>query len=110
MAWQTISSMWHHHISRRGRYARAILLPLFFGMLGFLLGRFVIPGEAAVTLAERDYPLPHHIPKYPGNLTLRFAMVYDVIHERFPHHGPDYYRARNQSVKEALKTPKPTVK
>ena len=52
---------------------------------------------------EFTFPLPHHIPKTPGNLTLRFAMVHDVIHERFPVHGKDYYRARNREVEQALK-------
>ena len=70
----------------------------------------MISREIPDKLTKRDFPLPHHIPKYPGNLTLRFAMGHDVIHERFPRHGPAYYRARNQSVKEALKTLNPAKK
>jgi hypothetical protein len=50
----------------------------------------------------REYPLPHHIPKYEGGVSLRFAMVHDVIHERFPRHGDDYYRERNRIVRHAL--------
>src|SRR5207253_1322106 len=30
-------------------------------------------------------------------------MVNDVIHERFPKHGPDYYQERNRRAREALK-------
>ncbi len=82
--------------------------PLLLACLGFLVGSRFVSGEPK--LKPVDVPLPHHIAKYPGNLTLRFAMVHDVIHERFPRHGPDYYRARNQSTKEALKKFTPTEK
>lgn len=44
-------------------------------------------------LAERT-PLPHHVPEHPGGLSLRFAMVQDVIHERFAKHGLAHYRER----------------
>jgi hypothetical protein len=47
-------------------------------------------------------PLPHHISKYPGGISLRLAMVHDVIHERFPRHGKAYYVERNRLVREAL--------
>lgn len=50
----------------------------------------------------RIYPLPHLIPKYPGGIALRLAMVHDVIHERFPKHGPAYYRQRNREVRAEL--------
>jgi hypothetical protein len=54
-------------------------------------------------LAER-LPLPHHVPQYAGGLSLRFAMVHDVIHERFPKHGPAHYRERNRLTRERLAT------
>jgi hypothetical protein len=50
----------------------------------------------------RVLPYPHHIPKSPGGVSLRFAMVQDVIHERFARHGPEYYRERNRRVRELL--------
>jgi hypothetical protein len=53
--------------------------------------------------AEQLYPLPHHISKYPGGVSLRFAMVHDVIHERFPRHGHAYYEERNRRAIEAMK-------
>ena len=34
---------------------------------------------------------------------MRFAMVHDVIHERFPRHGSAYYEERNRRVSAALK-------
>jgi hypothetical protein len=48
------------------------------------------------------FPLPHHFPKYPGGVSLRFAMVHDVIHERFARHGLAYYRQRNRLVAQQL--------
>jgi hypothetical protein len=33
-------------------------------------------------------PLPHHVPKSPNAASFRFAMAHDVIHERYPKHGP----------------------
>src|SRR5439155_18349793 len=47
-------------------------------------------------------PLPHQIPKYPDGISLRFAMVHDVVHERFPRHGTAFYRERNRRVRQAL--------
>ena len=35
-------------------------------------------------------------------ISLRFAMVHDVIHERFPKHGEAYYRHRNDMAKRRL--------
>lgn len=48
-------------------------------------------------------PLPHHVPSRPGGISFRFAMVHDVIHERFPKHGGAYYEARNQQAEVELK-------
>src|SRR4051812_48843884 len=47
-------------------------------------------------------PLPHHVPKSRGGVALRFAMVHDVIHERFPKHGPAHYRERDRLTREQL--------
>lgn len=80
---------------------RRFILPVLFGGIGFLLGGLSpLPGA----IVEREFPTPHHVPKHPGNLTLRFAMVHDVIHDRFKRHGPDYYRARNRAVEMALQS------
>jgi hypothetical protein len=48
------------------------------------------------------YPLPHHVPKYPGGVSFRFAMVHDVLHERYPKHGPAHYQERNRLTREKL--------
>src|SRR5262245_52358914 len=49
-------------------------------------------------------PMPHHVPKYPGGVSLRLAMVHDVLHERFPRHGPTFYRERERLAREKLKS------
>jgi len=94
-------------VPRSVRVGLLIALPILFAVIGCGLGgniwRF-LPRRQRVE--EKAYPLPHHFAKYPGNLTFRFAMAHDVIHERFPHHGPAFYRARNREVEQALpKTP-----
>lgn len=55
-------------------------------------------------LNTRSLPYPHFVPKYAGGVSLRFAMVHDVIHERYPVRGPAYYRERDRIVREKLKT------
>jgi hypothetical protein len=47
-------------------------------------------------------PLPHHIPPAPDAASFRFAMVHDVIHERYPRHGPAYYEERERLARENL--------
>jgi hypothetical protein len=89
---------------------RTIQTLALIGMAGFFgagVGAFV-PVTRLLALrtppqnAQKIYPLPHHIPRYPGGVSLRFAMVHDVLHERFPRHGTAYYRERNRVVRRAL--------
>ena len=84
---------------------RFVVLPIAVG-----LGVYLLANPLRGTLVERDLPLPYHIPKHAGNLTLRLAMVHDVIHDRYARHGPDYYRQRNQDVLAALKNLDPARK
>src|SRR5437899_2643598 len=55
------------------------------------------------------FPLPHQIPKYPDGISLRYAMVHDVLHERYPRHGTAYYTERNRQAREALRQEKGKV-
>jgi hypothetical protein len=48
-------------------------------------------------------PLPHHVPKSPSAASFRFAMAHDVIHERYPKHGPVWYGERERLARERLK-------
>jgi hypothetical protein len=50
----------------------------------------------------RSFPPPHHTPEHAGGVPFRFAMAHDVIHERFPKHGPAYYHERDRVVREKL--------
>jgi hypothetical protein len=52
--------------------------------------------------SERVLPYPHHVPKTPGGVSLRFAMVQDVIHERYARHGRAYFAERNRGAREDL--------
>lgn len=46
--------------------------------------------------------LPHHVPEHKGGLSFRFAMVHDVLHERFPKHGPAWYEERNRLTQQEI--------
>jgi hypothetical protein len=47
-------------------------------------------------------PLPHHVPSHQGGASFRFAMAHDVLHERFPKHGPAYHRERERLTRAKL--------
>jgi hypothetical protein len=75
------------------------------GFIGFIVSLFLDPGVLS-SRKEKVHvlPMPHLFPKYPGGITLRFAMVHDVLHERYARHGRDYYIERNRRARESLKT------
>lgn len=80
---------------------------LLAAVAGAIVGAIVdvagaMPHAARLASPVKVYPLPHLIPKYPGGIALRLAMVHDVIHQRFPKHGPAYYKQRNREVREEL--------
>ena len=63
------------------------ILAVVGAQCGLCLGFFGLLAPAPPPPTRESYPYPHHIPKTPGNVSLRFAMVHDVLHERFPRHG-----------------------
>lgn len=63
-------------------------------------------GTAPVPRTANVYPLPHHVAKQPDGIALRYAMVHDVLHERFARHGTAYYKERNRRVREQLEKEK----
>src|SRR3954463_12351362 len=80
----------------------AILVPITFvggGIIGGVIG-------ARQTDAAREgavyAPLPHHVAPSPDTASFRFAMVHDVIHERYPRHGPAFYQERERLAREKL--------
>jgi predicted transcriptional regulator len=81
-----------------------------FAALGVcaFVGGCVAGGGVAASRSSPDpgrllyAPLPHHVPPAPDAASFRFAMVHDVIHERYPRHGPAYYRERERLARERI--------
>ena len=46
--------------------------------------------------------LPHHVPPTPDATPFRFAMVHDVIHERYARNGPAFFRERERLARERM--------
>lgn len=80
-----------------GTFAAAI-----FGFCGGCNGFAAIDHPHAARAKATYYPLPHSVPKDSDGVALHFAMVHDVLHERFPKHGSDHYRERNRLSREML--------
>ena len=87
---------------------RRLFVMAIAAVVGFGVGRVggmiphVIPQSANYPFLAERISLPHHVPRYPGGVSFRFAMAHDVIHERFPRHGPAYYRERNRLTREEM--------
>jgi hypothetical protein len=81
-----------------------LLFLLAFASVGAALGVSFGPQLLPqLQVSPGPCPLPHHVPKYPGVASLRFAMVHDVLSERYPKHGRAYYEERNRRTRLALK-------
>jgi hypothetical protein len=85
-----------------------LILMGFAAAFGFGVGYLVGAAPYLVPMSGNDpelaelIPLPHHVPEHPGGISFRFAMAHDVIHERFPKHGPAHYRERDRLTREQL--------
>src|SRR5262249_26356118 len=82
-------------------------IDLLAAVIGALLGLIVdgagwMPPPPRPPPAVTVDPLPHLVPKSPGGVALRLAMVHDILHERFPRHGRAYYTQRNRAVRDEL--------
>jgi len=82
---------------------------LLFLLASIVFGAGCIAGGCAGASRVRNdktlgvyAPLPHHIPPTADGASFRFAMVHDVIHERYPRHGPAYYEERERLARENL--------
>jgi hypothetical protein len=75
-----------------------VLTVLGMALMGFVTGNIFAnkPWDRDVLVptgyqdVARDFPLPHHVPQYAGGLSFRFAMIHDVLHERFEKHGAEW--------------------
>jgi hypothetical protein len=89
-------------LSRAAGLALVAVVAVCGGCAGLFAGQFIRLSGQEPRVAVIEYPLPHHVPKYEGGISLRFAMAHDVIHERYPRHGTAYYRERNRLVRRQL--------
>jgi hypothetical protein len=85
--------------SRGVRFLAVALAAAVGGFVAHILVRPFVPNPQAMV---RILPYPHHIPKMPGGVSLRFAMVQDVLTERFARHGRAFYLERNRLAREDL--------
>ena len=46
--------------------------------------------------------LPHHVAPSADSPAFKFAMVHDVIHERYPRHGAAFYEERERLAREKM--------
>lgn len=89
-----------------------VLTVLAAALMGFITGGVLDnkPTDRGVLVptgyqdVARDFPLPHHVPQYVGGLSFRFAMIHDVLHERFEKHGAAWYEHRNRLNQQRLET------
>jgi len=89
-----------------------VLTVLGMALLGFIAGGIYSSKPVDRDLlvptgyqdVAKDFPLPHHVPQYQGGLSFRFAMIHDVLHERFEKHGTDWYEHRNRLNQQRLES------
>jgi tetratricopeptide (TPR) repeat protein len=90
--------------------ARRLFVTAIAAVAGFVVSwtagtvPYIVPKVGNFPFLAETLPLPHHVPKDPGGLSFRFAMAHDVLVERFPRHGAEYYRKRNELTRAQLAT------
>jgi len=88
---------------RRALIWRLVIL-VALGLVGAGCGVVAIsPAGPQFLHGVETYPMPHHVARYPGGVSLRLAMVHDTIHERFPKHGRAHFEERNRVTEAALR-------
>jgi hypothetical protein len=84
-----------------GSLVRVLLAGVIGACIGLLVAR--VTGLSRLPpIGTTRLPYPYVVPKSEGGVALRFAMVHDVLHERFPRHGLAYYKERNRRTRQAL--------
>lgn len=76
-----------------------LLLLLIAAIAGVVVGEALAGAFPGVDAA---FPYAHVVPKSEDGVAFRFAMVHDVLHERFPRHGRAYYLERNKLTQAKL--------
>jgi hypothetical protein len=80
-------------------YPAALLVFVGGCVGGGIIGVRLTPGDRESAIYA---PLPHHVAPSPDSASFRFAMVHDVIHERYAKHGPAFYEERERLAREKL--------
>lgn len=86
--------------ARRNR-ALVLLAGIVGAGIGLLVAHFTRLAHLPPVGSTR-LPYPYVVPRTEGDVALRLAMVHDVLHERFPRHGPAYYKERNRLCRQSL--------
>src|SRR6267154_1951711 len=86
----------------RGRRLFWTLLAAALAFVPGCIGSAVVFSVVKFPAKVEYVPLPHHVPKSANAASFRFAMAHDVIHERFPKHGPAFYRERERLARDKL--------
>jgi hypothetical protein len=90
------------------RRIRRLVLTTLAALAGWVVGWLagamghLIPDPGKYPFLAESRFLPHHVSRFAGGVSFRFAMANDVIHERFSRHGAAYYRERNRLTKKNL--------
>ena len=90
-------------LQRRAVYS-VLALGLCVGMIVGAAPDAAPDGLVAADESRRAYTVnaPHTLPRIEGATGLRMAMVHDVVHQRYPHHGQAWYSERVRRDRERL--------
>lgn len=90
---------------------RFLILTIVFGLVGLIVGIWIPSAPGRITRAldiepeqRLTYlPEPYQVSARPGGVSLRVAMIHDVLHQRYPTHGDDYNEEVVQRASEATR-------
>ena len=75
----------------RNPYPQLIVVLFLMGFAGWVVGHFISLEKAT---EERRVPAPHARSKPDGSLSLRLAMIFDVLHQRYVVHSDTWHDER----------------
>ena len=77
---------------------------IILGGIALIFGCTVSLGWHFLMLEQRveAFPANYRLPRIPGGIPLRMAMIHDVIHERYLKHGTAWYETRNTQARAVI--------
>jgi hypothetical protein len=90
-------------LGRLAQLSAAAAVGFCVGWVVALVSQPLLGSQIGSVVAE-FVPLPHHVPPVKGGAALRFAMVHDVLHERYPRHSQAYHAERVRVSRAKLAT------